>query len=252
MVGCVPVAAGVTPTLTGVMPGSAHVDQVNAQPAPIDLALRAPRLGICTKTRTGRWVQLPGCLHHSRVDSILYTEWSDKVSKLSIRLRPVIEDDLEMFRRFATEPYLIGLDWAGFRDARAPARRFATDGYLGADDSRLMVEVEEEHTAAGFVSWRPSGYGVAKYWEIGIALLPEWRGRGIGWRAQAMLCDYLFHHTPAERIEARTHVENIAEQKALEKAGFQREGLLRSAEFRAGQWRDGWIYSRLRGEHSPL
>jgi RimJ/RimL family protein N-acetyltransferase len=67
-----------------------------------------------------------------------------------------------------------------------------------------------------------------------------------------MLCDYLFHHTPAERIEARTHVENMAEQKALEKAGFQREGLLRSAEFRAGQWRDGWIYSRLRGERSPL
>jgi hypothetical protein len=28
-----------------------------------------------------------------------------------------------------------------------------------------------------------------------------------------MLCDYLFHHTPAEAIEARTHVENVAEQK---------------------------------------
>jgi ribosomal-protein-alanine N-acetyltransferase len=197
-------------------------------------------------------VQLPSCLRRSRVDLILYTEWSDEVSELSIRLRPVIEDDLEMFRRFAMEPDLVGLDWAGFRDAGAPARRFAADGYLGEDDSRLMVEVDEEHTAAGFVSWRPSGYGVAKYWEIGIALLPEWRGRGIGWRAQAMLCDYLFHHTPAERIEARTHVENIAEQKALEKAGFRREGLLRSAEFRAGQWRDGWIYSRLRGEHPPL
>jgi ribosomal-protein-alanine N-acetyltransferase len=141
---------------------------------------------------------------------------------------------------------------AGFRDAGAPARRLAADGYLGADDSRLVVEVEQEHAAAGYVSWRPSGYGVAKYWEIGIALLPEWRGRGIGWRAQAMLCDYLFHHTPAERIEARTHVENIAEQKALEKAGFRQEGLLRSAEVRAGRWRDGWIYSRLRGERSPL
>jgi RimJ/RimL family protein N-acetyltransferase len=159
-----------------------------------------------------------------------------------------MEEDLEMFRRLATEPDLIGLDWAGLRDAGAPARRFAADGNLGADDSRLMVEVKQEHTAAGFVSWRPSGYSVAKYWEIGIALLPEWRGRGIGWRAQAMLCDYLFHHTPAERIEARTHVENIAEHKALEKAGFQREGLLRSAEFRAGQWSDGWIYSRFRGE----
>lgn len=174
------------------------------------------------------------------------------MSELSLRLRPLAEDDLAMFRRFATEPGLIGLDWAGFRDAGAPARRFATDGYLRSDDGRLMVEVEQESAAAGFVSWHASGYGVAKYWVIGIALLPEWRGRGIGWRAQAMSCDYLFTHTPAQRIEAGTHPENIAEQKALEKAGFRREGVLRSVEFRAGQWRDGWIYGRLRGESPTL
>jgi hypothetical protein len=98
----------------------------------------------------------------------------------SIRLRPVVEDDLAMFRRFATEPGLISLDWAGFRDAQAPARRFATDGYLGPDDGRLMVEVEQERVAAGFVSWYAGSYGgTAKHWEVGIALLPEWRGRGV-------------------------------------------------------------------------
>jgi RimJ/RimL family protein N-acetyltransferase len=157
-----------------------------------------------------------------------------------------------MFRRFVTEPGLIGLDWGGFRDAGAPARRFATDGYLGPDDGRLMVEVEAEQVAAGLVSWHANIYaGVAKHWEIGIALLPEWRGRGIGWRAQAMLCDYLFCHTPAQRIQASTHPENVAEQKSLEKAGFQLEGVVRAAEFRAGQWRDGWLYSRLRDDPAP-
>jgi RimJ/RimL family protein N-acetyltransferase len=172
---------------------------------------------------------------------------------MDIRLRPVVEDDLAMFRRFLTEPGLIGLDWAGFRDAAEPARRFAKDGYLGVDDGRLMVEVEQEHAAAGLVSYRSGVYGgVAKYWEIGIALLPEWRGRGVGWRAQAMLCDYLFSHTPAQRIQAGTHPENIAEQKSLEKAGFRLEGVVRACEFRAGQWRDGYLYSRLRGDPSPL
>jgi RimJ/RimL family protein N-acetyltransferase len=213
--------------------------------------------------------------------------------ELSIRLRPMVSDDLDMFRRFATEPFLIGLDWAGFRDAEAPARRFATDGYLGTDDGRLMVEVAAERVeaervatervatervaaervaaerleaervatervategvAAGFVSYTAGLYGgVAKHWEIGIALLPEWRGRGIGWRAQAMLCDYLFSHTPAQRIQAGTHPENIAEQRSLEKAGFQLEGVVRACEFRAGQWRDGYLYSRLRDDPSPL
>jgi [ribosomal protein S5]-alanine N-acetyltransferase len=83
-------------------------------------------------------------------------------------------------------------------------------------------------------------------------LLPEWRGRGIGWRAQAMLCDYLFTHTPAQRIQAGTHPENAAEQRALEKAGFRLEGVIRAAEWRAGRWRDGYLYSRLRDDPSPL
>lgn len=171
------------------------------------------------------------------------------MSALEVRLRPVTEDDLDMFRRFATEPGLIGLDWTGFRDAQAPVRRFAKDGYLGEDDSRLIVEVDG--TAAGVVSWTAEGFGVSRYWEIGIALLPDWRGRGIGWRAQAMLCDYLFTHTPTERIQATTHPENIAEQKSLEKAGFTLEGVLRAVEFRAGRWRDGWMYSRLRSDPYP-
>ncbi|MEE3921864.1 GNAT family protein [Micromonospora sp. BRA006-A] len=79
--------------------------------------------------------------------------------------------------------------------------------------------------AAGFLSYRQGQYGGrAPYWEIGIVLLPEWRGRGLGWRAQALLCDYLFSHTPAQRIQAGTHPENVAEQRSLEKAGFQLEG----------------------------
>jgi [ribosomal protein S5]-alanine N-acetyltransferase len=145
------------------------------------------------------------------------------MGELTIRFRPVIEEDLVMFQRFATVPGLIGLDWAGFRDAQAPARRFAADGYLGSDDGRLMVDVEPEHVAAGFVSWNAGSFGgMGKYWEIGVALLPQWRGRGIGWRAQAMLCGYLFTHTPVQRIQAGTHPENIALEGAA--AAAQRTG----------------------------
>ncbi|MFU8852502.1 GNAT family N-acetyltransferase [Micromonospora sp. SL1-18] len=169
-----------------------------------------------------------------------------------VRLRPVAEPDLAMLRRFLTEPGLIGLDWAGFRDAGAPARRYAEDGYLGTQDGRLIVQVEPEGAAAGLVSYQSGIYGgSAPYWEIGIVLLPEWRGRGIGWRAQALLCDYLFAHSPAQRIQAGTHAENPAEQRSLEKAGFQLEGVVRACEFRAGAWRDGYLYSRLRDDPSP-
>ncbi|MCW2142439.1 Protein N-acetyltransferase, RimJ/RimL family [Actinoplanes cyaneus] len=170
----------------------------------------------------------------------------------AIVLRPVTEDDLALLRRFVTEPGLVGLDWGGFTDPHEPARRFAADGYLGGTSSRLIVE--REQVATGFVAWGRRHFGnpeTTAYWEIGIALLPEWRGQGIGWRAQAMLCDYLFTHTPLQRVQAGTHPENIAEQKSLVKAGFQREGVIRSCEFRAGRWRDGHLYSRLRDDPAP-
>ena len=48
------------------------------------------------------------------------------------------------------------------------------------------------------------------------------------------------------RIQADTEVANIPEQRALEKAGFTREGVLRGIGWRDGAWRDGVTYSILR------
>lgn len=62
------------------------------------------------------------------------------------------------------------------------------------------------------------------------------------------MAEYLFANTLIERLEASTDVDNVAEQRALEKADFQREGVLRHAQFRDGQWRDLVIYSRLRDD----
>ncbi|GAA1568653.1 GNAT family protein [Kribbella karoonensis] len=182
-----------------------------------------------------------------------------------------MEDDLPLFQRFAVEPGLIGLDWNGYRDPQAPVRRFAEDGFLGKDDGRLVVLAGSKTAAsktagsatagsatagletAGFVSWHSGSFdGRTSYWEIGIALLPEYRGRGIGWRAQAILTSYLFEHTSVQRIQAATHPENIAEQKSLEKAGFRLEGVIRGCEFRAGKLRDGYLYSRLRDDPEPV
>jgi RimJ/RimL family protein N-acetyltransferase len=38
----------------------------------------------------------------------------------------------------------------------------------------------------------------------------------------------------------------VAEQRALEKVGFEPEGVRRQVAFRAGRWRDGIIYALLR------
>lgn len=166
----------------------------------------------------------------------------------AVALRPVQEQDLDFLARFSVEPGLIGPNWYGFRDAGRLRRRWETDGYLGADDGQLIVTVDG--ATVGFVAWSTMGHGAGRYRSIGIVLVPQWRGRTVGSTAQRLLCDYLFAHAPIQRIEAGTQPDNIAEQRALEGIGFRREGTLRSAEFRDGDWRDVIIYGLVRGDFS--
>jgi len=61
-----------------------------------------------------------------------------------------------------------------------------------------------------------------------------------------LLARYLFAHTTVHRIWAGTEVDDVAERKALERAGFTREGVMRGVGWRDGAWRDGVTYSLLR------
>jgi RimJ/RimL family protein N-acetyltransferase len=126
-----------------------------------------------------------------------------------------------------------------------------------ADDlpmpTRLVVMVTHPDGRAepvGTMSWIPVYYGPTvgcRAWSIGIGLVEAWRGRGIGTVAQRDLADHLLRTTEVERIEASTDVENIAEQRSLEKAGYIREGVTRSAQWRAdGRHHDLVVYSRIR------
>lgn len=115
--------------------------------------------------------------------------------------------------------------------------------------SLLSVLDASTHALLGGVSWHAVDYGGTlgcSAWNIGIALLPAERGRGVGTIAQRLLAEYLFATTEVDRIEASTDAENIGEQKALAKAGFTREGVLRGAQLRGGLRRDLVHYGKLR------
>lgn len=103
----------------------------------------------------------------------------------------------------------------------------------------------------GDVGWIPVFNGptyACLAWNIGIGLLPAARGRGIGSRAQRLLAEHLFATTDVDRVQASTDVDNIAEQRALERAGFRREGVLRGAQLRGGRRRDVVMYGVLRAD----
>jgi RimJ/RimL family protein N-acetyltransferase len=164
-----------------------------------------------------------------------------------IALRPAREDDLPMLEELTQDPEKTGeFEWFGWSDLRRWRRGWDENGLISPEGGTLTVTCGGQRL--GLVNWRrqpvtvPSSY----CWEIGIVLLPEARGRGYGTQAQRLLARYLFAHTTVHRIWAGTEVDNIAEQRALEKAGFTREGITRATGWRDGAWRDGVIYSLLR------
>jgi RimJ/RimL family protein N-acetyltransferase len=163
--------------------------------------------------------------------------------------------------RFVTQadaPLLVDLfayEAGGFNDfgvARSVPDDAWTDGELRSDRrGTLFVERLEDGAMLGSVSYHRVGYGPnddSGAWNIGIELEPGARGRGYGTEAQRLLADWLLSTTTANRVEASTDVENLAEARSLEKAGFTREGVLRGAQFRAGAFHDLVVFSRLRGD----
>jgi len=169
-----------------------------------------------------------------------------------VRLRDVTLADADMLDDWSADPVLGG-EFNDFGLEPRPIDREALRrGPLRNErNGQLIVERIADLVPLGTVGWHKVGYGpgtASEAWNIGIELLPHARGQGYGAEAQAQLASFLFAQTRMNRIEAQTDVENIAEQRSLEKAGFRREGVARGSQFRAGGYHDLVVYARLRDD----
>lgn len=82
--------------------------------------------------------------------------------------------------------------------------------------------------------------------QLGYVLASKYWGRGIVTEAVKMVASTIFVEWPhLERLEALVDADNLGSQRVLEKAGFQREGLLRKYIVLKGRTRDVVIFSLL-------
>ncbi|XP_059630143.1 uncharacterized protein LOC132273136 [Cornus florida] len=86
--------------------------------------------------------------------------------------------------------------------------------------------------------------------EIGYVIGSKYWGKGIVTRAVKMVANTIFVEWPhLERLEALVNDDNPGSQRVLEKAGFQREGVLRRYVIMKGRTRDMVIFSLLSTDH---
>jgi RimJ/RimL family protein N-acetyltransferase len=162
------------------------------------------------------------------------------------RLRPVRDDEADLLAQWRADVQTEYEEWGAEPPGMPSDATYPKPPGMG----ELMV-TDGHDLPIGTVSWHQVVYGPragSVALDIGIALRPSARGHGHGARAQRMLAEYLFRTFPVHRVQASTDVLNVPEQRALERAGFVREGVLRGAQWRAGDWHDLVSYARLRSD----
>ena len=123
------------------------------------------------------------------------------------------------------------LDYLQFVREQKPERSFALQ-YLGEPVGGLGFQL---------------GLDIARVSaEMGYWLGEDFWGRGLATRAAAAASEWAFTEYKLTRVFALVFAHNLASIRVLEKAGFEREGLLRRSAIKNGAVLDQLIFAKIR------
>lgn len=169
----------------------------------------------------------------------------------SVTLRARTEGDLDVLFRLAAD--LTTWEERG-PSSPAPLTRAAFEARLTrADDEesagsvRFVVEVDG--VAVGSVSLFEFDE-LARHAELGIALVQEARGRGIGTLAISQIVEFAFVRRNLRRLHLQAIASNVGAIRAYEKAGFVIEGRQRQHAWVRGAYEDIVLMGVIRSEWS--
>ena len=157
-------------------------------------------------------------------------------------LRPYREEDVAA--DFAATEHPSSASWLNVHtsgDAATDVR--AVEGERAA--GRVLVltiadEGDDRYLGGAVLFTREPGTG-----ELAYLVVPEARGRGLAWRAVALLGDWAIGKLGLTRLQLRIAPENEASHAVARRAGYEREGVLRAGFIHRGKPIDVVIYSRL-------
>ena len=139
--------------------------------------------------------------------------------------------------------------WLNLRD-RFPHPFLESDGaaYIAAvlgrpDPTSFAIAVDDR--AIGGISLRVGTDIERSSAELGYWIGEAFWGRGIASAAVAAVTDFGFRELRLARMFAVPFAHNTASHRVLEKAGYEREGVLRASAIKDGQLLDEYLYARV-------
>ena len=127
-------------------------------------------------------------------------------------------------------------------------RRYREEAAAGTAIAYLLFENEGGRMVGG-ITIGNIRHGVSQSAQIGYWMGERHAGKGFMQDAIAALLSHAFRRMRLHRIEAACIPGNTRSIRVLEKAGFTREGLLRSYLRINGVWQDHYIYALIADEH---
>lgn len=131
------------------------------------------------------------------------------------------------------------LDWPAWRQRLL---RYREDQAQGSGASFLIFESQTGRLLGG-ITVGNIRYGVAQCGQIGYWIGQRYAGMGYMYEALGLVSHHAFDTLRLHRLEAACIPGNARSIGVLEKAGFRREGLLRSYLRINGTWHDHLLYA---------
>ena len=171
---------------------------------------------------------------------------TDGVIRLDRMSRSDVPDLLDLVEDEAIKEFTLVPTAGGESFVRSWIRGYQ-DGLRNGTRAGFVVRDAVDDAFLGFASMFRLDLPAAEA-EIGYAVHPAARGRGVAGRALGLLTGWGFGELGLERIELRIAVTNPASERVASRAGYMRDGVLRCVHFKEGRRVDLGIWSRLRSD----
>jgi [ribosomal protein S5]-alanine N-acetyltransferase len=112
----------------------------------------------------------------------------------------------------------------------------------------FLIFMKDSGQLAGGITLGNIRHGVAQTAQIGYWVGEPFAGRGLMLESVGLVARFAFETLRLHRLEAACIPDNQRSIRVLEKAGFRREGLLRSYLRINGDWQDHYLYALISGE----
>ena len=164
-----------------------------------------------------------------------------------ITLRAIEESDLELLKEMINDPEIENMTGGYSYPVSTYQQRKWFEGLSNRQDDLRVIIDTEEHGPIGVVmltdiDWKN------RTAQFHSKITSKLRGKGYGSKATNALVKYAFEQLNIHCIYSHIIEYNIASQRAKEKCGFKKEGILRERVYKNGKYHNAVVWSILKGE----